>query len=172
MPVRNPIEGATGPLETRALEIRDIFAERYREYQYRFVEFFTEHLSDVSRSFGGDLQAMLVLAVVGQVRIRALTNITPDDPENDDRGAISASRLADVTGIPRETVRRKLALLEKRGWIERTSGKAWRLVIRDEAAVARQDLSELDQRAIHRIARLFAGLEALVTSGEHPGKRR
>lgn len=170
MPARNPIEGPTGPLEARALEVGEIFAARYREYQYRFVEFFTEHLSDVSRSFGGDLQAMLVLAVVGQVRIATLTQPVPDDPENEERGAISASRLADVTGIPRETVRRKLALLEKRGWIERTSGKAWRLVLRDETAVARQDLSDVDQRAIHRIARLFAGLEALIASGEHPGK--
>jgi predicted transcriptional regulator len=171
MPVRNPIEGATGPLEARALEVREIFAARYREYQYRFVEFFTEHLSDVSRGFGGDLQAMLVLAVAGQVRIVALTNPAPDDPENNERGAISASRLADVTGIPLETVRRKLALLEKKGWIERTSGKAWRLVIRDEAAIARQDLSELDQRAIHRIARLFAGLEMLIISRERQGER-
>jgi DNA-binding MarR family transcriptional regulator len=171
MSTQRPVGTATGPLETRALEVRDIFAERYREYQYRFVEFFTEHLSDVSRSFGGDLQAMLVLAVVGQVRIATLTLPAPDDPEDEERGAISASRLADVTGIPRETVRRKLALLETRGWIERTSGKAWRLVIRDEAAVARQDLSELDQRAIHRIARLFAGLEVLVAAGNRLEKR-
>lgn len=53
-------------------------------------------------SVGGDLQAMLILAMVGQARIATLTQPVPDDPENDDSGAISASRLADVTGIPRE----------------------------------------------------------------------
>jgi DNA-binding MarR family transcriptional regulator len=170
MPERNTIEGPTGPLEARALEVRDIFAARYREYQYRFVEFFTEHLSDVSRSFGGDLQAMLVLAVVGQVRIASLAHAGADG-DQEERGAITASRLADVTGIPRETVRRKLTLLAKKGWIERTPGRSWRLVVREEEAVARQDLSDLDQRAIHRIARLFAGLEVLVVPDARQGRR-
>jgi hypothetical protein len=170
MPARNRIEGPPGPLEARALEIRDVFAARYREYQYRFVEFFTEHLSDVSRSFGGDLQAMLVLAVVGQVRIASLAH-AGGDGDQEERGAISASRLADVTGIPRETVRRKLTLLAKRGWIEQTLGRSWRLVVREEEAVARHDLSDLDQRAIHRIARLFAGLEVLVVPDARQGRR-
>lgn len=67
-------------------------------------------------SVGGDLQAMLVLAMVGQARIATLTQPVSDDPDNDHSGAISASRLTDVTGIPRETephwvCRRSVALI-------------------------------------------------------------
>jgi len=170
MPPRGATDGPTGPLEERAREVREAFAGRYREYQYRFVEFLTEHLSDLSRAFGGDLQAMLVLAVIGQVRIASMA-YAGTDGNQEEQGAITASRLADVTGIPRETVRRKLTLLANKGWIERTPGRSWRLVVREEEAAARQDLSELDQRAIQRIARLFAGLEVLVPSAERPGKR-
>lgn len=164
MAVQRAGDRGPGPIEARALEVRDVFEGRYREYQYRFVEFFTEHLSDVSRSFGGDLQAMLVLAMIGQVWIKALTDPATDRPENVERGAITASRLADVTGIPRETVRRKLSLLAKKGWIAPTPSKAWHIVVRDERAVAREDLSELDQRAITRVARLFAELETMLAS--------
>jgi DNA-binding IclR family transcriptional regulator len=35
-------------------------------------------------------------------------------------GRINTQSIADSTGIPRETVRRKLQLLIDRGWIERT----------------------------------------------------
>ncbi|MGQ3355465.1 MAG: helix-turn-helix domain-containing protein [Phreatobacter sp.] len=170
MPIRGATDGPPGPLEERAREVREAFAARYREYQYRFVEFLTEHLSDLSRAFGGDLQAMLVLAIVGQVRIASLAHAGADG-DQEERGAITASRLADVTGIPRETVRRKLTFLAERGWIERTPGRSWRLVVREEEAVARQDLSDLDQRAIHRIARLFAGLEVLVVPDSRQGRR-
>ncbi len=46
--------------------LRGVFEQHYREYQYCFVEFLTEHLADVSRAFDGDLQEMLVLAVIGR----------------------------------------------------------------------------------------------------------
>ena len=91
------------------------FRNNYLHFQYEFVEFFTEHLADLSKTFRGDLQLVLVLAVVGQLHLRGLMN--------DQRTAagISASRLADVTGVPRETVRRKLESLEKLGLVERSS---------------------------------------------------
>jgi hypothetical protein len=38
----------------RVKEVQAAFAADYQAYQYRFVEFFIEHLSDVSRSFRGD----------------------------------------------------------------------------------------------------------------------
>jgi DNA-binding IclR family transcriptional regulator len=74
--------------------------------------------------------------------------------------------MADVTGIPRETVRRKLAILEDRGWIERTPTSAWRLVVSRQEAAARVDLNDIDQRAMTRVARLFSELETLVPGGD------
>ena len=150
----------------RLQQVRAIFEANYPQYQYRFVEFFIEHLSDISRSFRGDLQSMILLAIIGQVQMRAMRcaaeageNLHALPPE---RRSISASRIADVTGIPRQTVRRKLEGLARRGWIMRNDQGAWRLVICDEQAVARTDLAELDRRAMDRVARLFRDLEALI----------
>ena len=47
------------------------FASQYEEYQYCFVAFLVEHLIVVGRAFNGDLQAVLVLAVIVQARVRA-----------------------------------------------------------------------------------------------------
>lgn len=138
--------------------------EHYGLFQYHFVEFLTTHLADCSRTFHGDLQQLLVLAIVGQVYLRAYLNASPDAtlPRKDltITAAITASRIADVTGIPRETVRRKLAALERRGWIEKAGDKGWRLKVREGEAEARQDLAELDQRGIERMARALTALKS------------
>ena len=56
----------------RAQEALDAFSSNYLDYQYQFVEFFVDHLVDMSRVFRGDLQLMLILAILGQVKIRAV----------------------------------------------------------------------------------------------------
>lgn len=157
-----------GKASRRTEEIRTIFQADYRTYQYCFVEFFIEHLSDLSRAFRGDLQAVIVLALIGQVQLRAMrqAGLAGQDPFSlpPERLSISASRLADVTGIPRQTVRRKLTALERRGWVERDDASAYRLALRDGTAAARIDLEAIDQRAMTRIARLFRDLEAIVAA--------
>lgn len=157
----------------RSENVRAAFTANYRAYQYRFVEFFVDHLADLSRTFQGDLQQMVIIAIIGQVRMRAMATAaaTGRDPADlpPERVSITASRIADVTGIPRQTVRRKLMLLEKRGWIERSPASAWSLVMHGQDAPARLDLAAVDQRAIARIARLFAELETIVdASGTKP----
>ncbi len=142
------------------VDVRDAFEKRYLMYQYHIVEFLTEHLADVSSAFGGDLQEMLVLAIIGQKHLRASMN------EPAAETTISASRIADVTGIPRQTVRRKLKSLEARGWIAQTPDSAYRLVIRDGTADARKDLNSLDQRSIERAARLHVNLARILASPE------
>lgn len=153
-------------LNRRLGEVCGAFEANYPLYQYRFVEFFIEHLSDISRTFRGDLQAMMLLALVGQVQIRAMHTAgkTGHDPRSlpPERLSITASRLSDVSGIPRETVRRKLDGLERRGWLVRNPEGAWRLAIADGEAAARRDLSDLDRRALERVALLFRDLESLV----------
>src|SRR5690606_31048072 len=79
-----------------------------------------------------------------------------------ERLSIAASRIADVTGIPRETVRRKLSALRSKGWIEQTPTSAWRLVVDDQRVPARSDLNEINERSMIRISRLFAELETLL----------
>lgn len=152
-----------------------IFAARYPEYQYRVVQFLIEHLADVNQAFKGDLLASLVLGVIGQVWISATKG--PDgrfvDPATlpPERLCTSATRIADVTGIPRQTVRRKLDLLETRGWIERNADSTYRLAIAEGQAAAKRDLSETDSRAMRRVARLFYDLEKIVRAAEDEAAR-
>jgi predicted transcriptional regulator of viral defense system len=122
------------------------------------VEFLTEHLADVSRAFGGDLQEMLVLAIIGQKQLRSAIN------QQGAETAISASRIADVTGIPRQTVRRKLKSLEARGWITQTPDAAYKLAILAGGSPAKSDLNDVDRRAIERVARLYLNLTRVLAS--------
>jgi hypothetical protein len=152
----------------RAEEIEAIFSANYRAYQYQFVEFFIEHLTDVSRKFQGDLQAMIVLGIIGQMQLReARLAVQAGRSPLDlplERVSITASRIADVTSIPRQTVRRKLIELEGRRWIARNSDGSYRLAVEDGQSVARDDLADVDARAMVRVSRLFRDLEKLVNA--------
>lgn len=50
---------------------RALYRDNYFVFQYNFVQFFVEHLADISRVFDTDLQSVLVLAVVGQMELEA-----------------------------------------------------------------------------------------------------
>lgn len=147
------------------------FEASYFPYQYCFVEFLIEHLSDVSRAFRGDLQQVLILGLVGQVWLNAVKRATGAGQDlaglDPVETPISASRIADVSGIPRETVRRKLALLKAEGWIAQAEGGGWHLIVdpKKGGSVVKQDLVDLDRRARHRIARLVADLEKVADRG-------
>lgn len=121
----------------------------------------------MSRAFDGDLQEALVLAIIGQVTLKVTAPPLPDGPI--DLPAISASRIADVTGIPRQTVRRKLASLERRGWIERTEAATYKLVVTAGEVPAHRDLAGLDERAIDRTARLHVNLERIAAGRPSSG---
>lgn len=87
---------------------------------------FTELLIACRQLFDGDLDQVLILSAIGErtltpERARGLTY-----PEFIDgrraaelRRRVNTQSIADSTGIPRETVRRKIACLIDRGWIER-----------------------------------------------------
>jgi DNA-binding MarR family transcriptional regulator len=136
-----PASARSGPASPQLVELP---REQYRLIQYYFVQFLVEHLSDVSRVFDGDLQEMLVLAVIGQAYIRA-------DELGRENAPVNASRISETTGIPRQTVRRKLQSLEQKGWVHQIEGRAWQLTIEDSEAVARYDLAGLDKRGMERI---------------------
>jgi predicted transcriptional regulator len=136
-------------------QLVDLSRADYRLVQYHFVQFFVEHLADVSRVFDGDLQEVLVLAVIGQTCIRANELGRKNAP-------INASRISETTGIPRQTVRRKLQSLEQRGWIHQIEGGAWQLTMDDLEAVARYDLAELDKRGIERILKFVRTINSRV----------
>lgn len=140
--------------DAAAIEAR--FRDDYPRFQYAYVTFIADHLADVSRIFGGDLQPAVILAILGQRHLQALAAEAAGAPPLSP--AMAASRIADATAIPRETVRRKLAVLESRGWIRRLADGRYELAVVDGDVPAREDLRALDERGIGRAARLLAEL--------------
>ncbi len=142
----------------REAEIAAVMEANYHAVQYAYVHFLTEHLADCARSFEGDLGRMLVLAILGQSLLQAYAR----KESGAAAGALSASRIADVSGLPRETVRRKLAALAGRGWVRQIEGGAW-VIVRVEGGVpVRMELADLDARGLARLARLHAAIERIV----------
>jgi hypothetical protein len=151
-------------------DLTDLFMSHYPDVQYRLVQFVVEHLSDVGRAFKGDLQAALVLAVIGQVYLNAVRSRDGAAPDPatlpTERISTSATRIADVTGIPRQTVRRKLEFLENRGWVVRNADSTYCLAVQNGQSAAKRDLHDTDARGLRRLARLFTDLERLVERHE------
>ncbi|MGM0583920.1 MAG: helix-turn-helix domain-containing protein [Pseudomonadota bacterium] len=163
-PLRGRAERPTG----RRQALSEAFRRDYPAYQYRYVEFFLEHLTDLSRTFGGDLEQMMVLALLGQIRLRARRGAAEAGRDWRSlpacRTGTTASRLADVSGIPRETVRRKLRALEAKGWVARNEGGLWSIASDPDGqdSQVRRDLADLDERALQRVARLVADLDRMA----------
>lgn len=142
--------------------IEAAFLEAYIDTQYHYVQFLTEHLSDCAAAFGGDLDFVLVMAILGQRRIEAARE-HPETPEPDvSRIGMSALRIADVSGIPRETVRRKLEALRTKGWIDQDPRHGWYIVGRSFATPARMALGDLESRSFRRLARLYLRLSEVL----------
>lgn len=142
------------------------YRKNYIRAQYTWVQMLTEHLTDCSRVFKGDLQAMLILAIIGQSYLIKLMKDGHDEVQPGsipilDGTSINASSLAAVLEIPRETVRRKLSFLAAQGWIEKNES-GWRLVVAQGQSQARGALNELDQRSMIRIAKLVADFNTLA----------
>lgn len=91
--------------------------------------FFLDYLLRVRRAFGGDIEAAIVLGEVAhhnflpwvararQDACRLEVLLAQPDPDLRPLPA-NAQSIAAATGIPRETVRRKLAKLVAKGWLE------------------------------------------------------
>jgi biotin operon repressor len=90
------------------------------------MDAFCDLLVVLRRHFGGDLDRMMVLAIIGSRTLsrsridgmsydRFITLKRPDE----EPPPIDLQSIADASGIPRKTVRRKVKDLEQAGWIIR-----------------------------------------------------
>lgn len=134
---------------------------------------FTQLLIKLRRRFDGDLDLMLVLAVIAArtrpdrwspepITYRAMTV-----PRSDSEGQwpINVQSLADYSGIPRETVRRKVIALIEKGWIERDA--------QGQLSIARAAAADLEQSTLDSMGYL-ASIAAAVLSAKslQDGKKR
>jgi hypothetical protein len=137
-------------------EASRLFTENFAEAQYGFVEFFADHLAACSRTFEGDLQKMLILALVGQAYLAALRR--SDGREID--AVLNASRIADITAIPRQTVNRKLRAMEREGYLRRQP-LGWVLNVDAGKSVAGQQLATLRANQIESVSRFLAAFDRI-----------
>lgn len=122
------------------------------------VEAFTRLLTLLRGHFDGDLDLMLVLAVIGGrtlpntwvSELDRLEHVTRSGEQRSLPTAINLQSIADYTGIPRETVRRKLSVLLDKGWITKDE-KGFLSATGDAAA----DLASATGASIHYLATLL-----------------
>lgn len=127
------------------------------------VETLTWFLIECRKHFGGDLDRFLVLCVIGDrtlSRGKAPPDLkyeemmdeswVPNQPE-----ALNTRSIADFSGIPRETVRRKVLELIDLGWVERDENDLLRAT--RKAAV---DLAPLTDASFEYLARMARTLSS------------
>ena len=158
---------ARRPTTTRSA-VSAALEANYPTVQYHYVQFLAEHLTDCRKTLGGDFDDLMMLAVLGQRFLQARRDRDEGDAGAAERIWMSALRLSDVTGIPRESVRRKLARLAARGWVIQDPARGWALAGSFEMAAARVDLADLDRRGLERLGKLVAALLPLLSDPQPP----
>lgn len=87
----------------------------------------TRHLIECRKVFDGDLDLFLVLTIIGERTFNSRSapeamshaDFQGGTVRNLEPAAINLQSIADYSGIPRETVRRKVEHLIEKGWVER-----------------------------------------------------
>lgn len=116
---------------------------------------FSRLLIRLRAASGGDLDLILILAVIGERHFAR--RVDPTTPTREGLGftettptpSINVLSLAEYTGLPRETMRRKVAKLRDRGWVV-IDGKG-NLSPTGEAAMALSDGTEATMEFIESL---------------------
>ncbi len=114
------------------------YEARRGEVLLHMSHFFLGYLNSLYEQFDGDLALVIVLGEISHHNTAKA--FSPDELSNDRMQQIqqhgeewdamqgcNAYSLSCATRIPRETVRRKIAELKRRGWVEELPGKGLRI---------------------------------------------
>ncbi len=143
----------------------DNLRRHYGRVHSMHVAAFAAHLVECRKLCDGDLDLFLVLTIVGE-RTFAQRN-APDlsfeewssasvsmiKPE-----AINLQSIADYSGIPRETVRRKLERLIEKGWVTRDARNY--VTATDAAKQSLGALTESNLRYLETMRKAFGAIDA------------
>lgn len=145
-----------------ALMANGKFDTRFGKLHALHSDMLTRYLVECRRACDGDLDLFLIMAIVGERTFSAPR--APDSMSHDEfvtgtvgkiePQPINLQSIADFSGIPRETVRRKLELLIGRGWVRR--GEQGYVTATD---VANQDLAELTSSTVRYLAAIESMLD-------------
>jgi hypothetical protein len=112
----------------------EAFETNKSEILLRMGDFFLKYLNRLREAFDGDLTMAIVLGEIGHHNSSAYfspsqgirTTAMPDE-RFDTMECCNAHSLSLSTGIPRETVRRKIEALITRGWLEKVGSTEVRI---------------------------------------------
>lgn len=107
---------------------RDEFEQHYFRAAYLFSSFTVPYMRNIYREFGGDMLLNLVLGEIGTRNVGYFFDAAKDSLSSETvlNDVAEHQRLlrpcntlsiSEATGIPRETVRRKVVMLVKKGWV-------------------------------------------------------
>ena len=140
----------------------DALRRNFGRLHARHVAALTRHLIECRRVCDGDLDLFLVLTIIGERTFTARNAPEAMSHEEFLRGtvrdlepaAINLQSIADYSGIPRETVRRKIEILIDKGWVERDER---RFVTATDKA--KENLGGLTESALRYLRDLEAALD-------------
>jgi hypothetical protein len=148
--------------------VKGLFGSDFNTFQSLWVEEHLRLMLSLRRYFGNDMDKIIIMAVIGQQQLRdpslpkrAYAPVSDDPVLGDQSRYTNVDRISAATGIPRESVRRKVHELISVGWLERTGTRA--LSVRPQAAV---DMQPATLTVFDVLDRLFAEFAAeLVQRG-------
>jgi hypothetical protein len=141
--------------------VEGLFRSDFARFQGIWVEEHLRLMKALRAHFGNDLDKVMITAAIGQQQLRdpALPRRAyPPDPEGklvgDPARFTNVDRLAAATGIPRESVRRKVNELIAAGWVERVGTRG--LAVCPRAAVEMQPATQTVFDVLDRMFAEFA----------------
>ena len=131
-------------------------------------DFILSHLCRAHAQFNGDLELALILGEIGHFNVRhVLDEGAKHKPPNEVIGqphllgsahGCNALSISAATGIARETVRRKIKILEERGWVCRDA--AGGLLVTDATA---RDFADFNKKTAELFLPVLQKLTAHLT---------
>ncbi|RNJ63579.1 MAG: hypothetical protein EDM03_04040 [Porphyrobacter sp. IPPAS B-1204] len=145
------------------------FDTRFGKLHALHSDALTRYLVECRHACDGDLDLFLIMAIIGERTFSAPR--APDSMSHDEfvtgtvgkiaPQPINLQSIADFSGIPRETVRRKLEILIGRGWVQR--GEHGYVTATD---VANHDLADLTSSTVRYLAAIETMLESQTVRSE------
>jgi len=115
-----------------------VYERHSGEISLHMSHFLLDYLRAIYAQFDGDLALVIVLGEIAHHNTAqhftaagldsdALRRLRSEGASWQRLNTCNAYSLAQATGLPRETIRRKIADLEKRGWVERVAKRGVRI---------------------------------------------
>lgn len=148
------------PLHPR--QVTNLVKDNFGKVWPVYLSEFTRLLIQLRDHFDGDLELVIIMAVVAErtrpenwtPELHTYRQLTEQPYEGHKQIPINLQSVADYSGIPRETVRRKVKLLERRGWVTRDVNGL--LAVGLSAA---KDLEEATSQSVGYLETLFRVFE-------------